>query len=275
MARNSGFLGKIISTILIAVLPIPFFYSLRNTPDMNNSTRNPVKPLSNAIRIGLASARENTLPGVLLWIIAVFIITGYYFLPPVTAALTTLGNFKEAAGYRYSAVATAIFGGLIPFLWRLLKSRRMKKLNPAHPSPWKVPAWKAGLFLLVFWAWKGVEIDFLYRMQTVLFGSGSSARVLVPKVLVDQFLYNPLWAGGMQILAYWWLENAFSKAALIAPSLWKSIGPRLVTVLISTWGVWIPMVSIIYAMPANLQVPLFNIALCFWGLMLASLTREK
>ena len=53
------------------------------------------------------------------------------------------------------------------------------------------------------------------------------------------------------------------------------MGWRVVTVLISTWAVWIPMVSIIYAVPSNLQIPLFNIVLCFWSLMLGSLTKEK
>ncbi len=242
---------------------------------MINPAQKPTNPLLTAARLGLASARENALPGVILWIVAVFIVAGYYYLPPVTAALTWLGDLKESAGYRYSAIATAIFGGLIPFLWRLLHAHTMKRLTPALPATWKVPAWQAGLFLFFFWGWKGIEIDFLYRMQTVVFGTGNSAAVLVPKVLVDQFVYNPLWAGWTQILAYWWLENAFSKSALTDRALWSSIGPRLVTILISTWGVWIPMVSIIYAMPSNLQVPLFNIALCFWGLMLASLTKEK
>lgn len=242
---------------------------------MNAPAQKPANPLLNAIQLGLASARENALPGVILWIVAVIIVTGYYFSPPVTEVLTMLGNLKESGGYGYSALATAIFGGLIPFLWRLMKARRMKKGHPALPSAWKVPAWEAGLFLILFWGWKGIEIDFLYRMQSVVFGTGNSAAVLVPKVLVDQFVYNPLWAGWTQILAYWWLDQAFRKKALADPVLWKSIGSRLVTILVSTWGVWIPMVTIIYSMPPNLQVPLFNIALCFWGLMLASLTKEK
>ncbi len=224
--------------------------------------------IASAARAGISSARENAVPGIILWAFAVAVIAGFYFVPPVTDLLARLGALKARSGYAYSAVATAIFGGTIPFAWRLFRSRR------AGTSPWNVPSWQAGLFLTLFWCWKGVEIDFLYRMQAVVFGDGASFAVLAPKVLVDQFVYNPLWAGWTQILAYWWLEKRFAPRALTDRALWGSMGPRLITILISTWGVWIPMVTIIYAMPGNLQVPLFNIALCFWGLMLASLTKE-
>ncbi len=225
--------------------------------------------IATAARAGISSARENAVPGIILWAFAVAIIAGFYFVPPITELLARLGELKSRSGYAYSAVATAIFGGTIPFAWRLFRSRS------AGTRPWNVPSWQAGLFLTLFWCWKGVEIDFLYRMQAVVFGDGASFDVLAPKVLVDQFVYNPLWAGWTQILAYWWLERRFAPQALVDRALWGSMGPRLITILISTWGVWIPMVTIIYAMPGNLQVPLFNIALCFWGLMLASLTKEK
>lgn len=223
----------------------------------------------NALRTGLHSARENALPGFILWIAASALVAGYWLLEPVHRFLSALGSFKAESGYWYSAVATGIFGGLIPFLWRLARGRKR------GVRLWNVPAWSAGLFLTLFWAYKGVEIDFFYRLQATVFGNGSGPSTIIPKVLVDQFLYNPLWAGLIQLLAYWWLEQAFRPAALTDRALWGSIGPRLVTVLISTWGVWIPMVCIIYSMPAELQVPLFNIALCFWSLMLASITAEK
>lgn len=222
-----------------------------------------------AARAGLASARENALPGIILWIVAAAIVAGYFLYPPVTAALERLGRIKAAGGFLYSAIATGIFGGLIPFAWRLFVNRG----SPRDPDA--APAWQAGLFLCLFWTWKGVEIDLFYRAQALVFGSGATPGTIIPKVLVDQFVYNPLWAGWTQVLAYWWVEQRFRASALTDRALWGTMGSRVVTILISTWGVWIPMVSIIYAMPGNLQIPLFNIALCFWSLMLASLTKEK
>lgn len=231
--------------------------------------------LSRALRLGLSSAKENALPGFILWTFAVAIIVGYYHVPLITRILLALGEIKADSGYLYSAVATALFGGTIPFLWKRLTQYRKPSPGEEAFNPWNVAPWKAGVFLTAFWCWKGIEIDFFYRLQSVFFGSGAAAGTIIPKVLVDQFVYNPLWAGWTQILAYWWLDQAFTGKSLKDPALWNSMGSRLVTILISTWGVWIPMVTIIYSMPPNLQVPLFNIALCFWGLMLASLTKEK
>lgn len=241
-----------------------------NTPSIPQSSA-----LSRALRLGLSSAKENALPGFILWIVASAIIAGYYHVPAITRILLILGEIKAASGYMYAAVATALFGGTIPFLWKLATQYRKRTSGAEGHNPWNVAPWKAGVFLTIFWCWKGIEIDFFYRLQSVFFGYGATPGTIIPKVLVDQFVYNPLWAGWTQILAYWWLDQAFRKKALADPVLWKSIGSRLVTILMSTWGVWIPMVTIIYSMPPNLQVPLFNIALCFWGLMLASLTKEK
>jgi hypothetical protein len=221
-----------------------------------------------AARKGIASARENALPGLFLWIVAAAIVAGYYLLPPVTDALEKLGKLKASGGFLYSAIATAIFGGLIPSLWRI-------RVNAGKKTPGSVPAMQATLFLVLFWAYKGIEIDFFYGIQALVFGSGATPDKIIPKVLVDQFVYNPLWAGWTQVLAYWWMENHFRPSAIVDRALWGTMGERVITVLISTWGVWIPMVSIIYAMPPNLQIPLFDIALCFWSLMLASLTKEK
>jgi hypothetical protein len=230
-----------------------------------DATAEPPRSFSAAARAGLVSARENALPGFILWLVAAAIVAGFYFLPPVTAALERLGRLKVAGGFLYSIIATGLFGGFIPFVWQRLRK----------PDSYARPAWKSGLFLTLFWSWKGFEVDLFYRLQAMLFGSGATAATIIPKVLVDQFVYNPLWAGWTQVLAYWWLAQRFRPAALVDKALWSTMGWRVVTVLISTWAVWIPMVSIIYAVPSNLQIPLFNIVLCFWSLMLGSLTKEK
>lgn len=242
--------------------------------DSNNRIRG--ETIRAAARVGISSARENALPGLILWIVAMAIVAGYYFFAPVRNAFDALGRIKASGGFVYSAISTGIFGGLIPFLWRrVLTARDPGERNEGRHDPDVLPAWMPCLFLSLFWAYKGIEVDFFYRSQSLIFGTGATVSVIVPKVLVDQFVYNPLWAGWTQILAYWWMENRFRPSALADRALWGTMGPRVLTILISTWAVWIPMVSIIYAMPANLQIPLFNIALCFWSLMLASLTKEK
>jgi hypothetical protein len=45
--------------------------------------------------------------------------------------------------------------------------------------------------------------------------------------------------------------------------------------LVSTWVVWLPVTSLVYSLPANLQIPLFNLAACFWSLVMNTLTARK
>jgi hypothetical protein len=242
--------------------------------DADPSVTTPARPIRDAAKAGLSSARENLVPGCILWSLAAAIVAGFYLVPSVRAALDALGRLKVSGGFLYSAIATAIFGGVIPFLWRYATHYRSRSSGEGKPVPTSL-TWKGCAFLSLLWAWKGVEIDLLYRGQALLFGTGATFAVVAPKVLVDQFVYNALWAAGFQAYGYWLLENDLRASAILDRAFWGSLGPRVLTVLISTWAVWIPMVCIIYSMPSNLQVPLFNIVLCFWSLMLASLTREK
>jgi hypothetical protein len=46
-------------------------------------------------------------------------------------------------------------------------------------------------------------------------------------------------------------------------------------VLLSLWCIWIPVVSCVYSLPAPLQMPLFNIVLCFWSMLFALITSRQ
>jgi hypothetical protein len=42
--------------------------------------------------------------------------------------------------------------------------------------------------------------------------------------------------------------------------------------LIANWGVWLPLVAIIYTLPPLLQFPLFTLGLTFWVLQITYIT---
>jgi hypothetical protein len=50
---------------------------------------------------------------------------------------------------------------------------------------------------------------------------------------------------------------------------------RVLHVLISNLGVWVPAVCIIFALPTPLQLPLQNIVLCFFSLLLAHVMPKR
>jgi hypothetical protein len=211
----------------------------------------------------LRGMRRNLVPGLVLQATAVTTIVLYLRSAGAHAWLDSIGQAKLYYGYLFSALSTCLFGGVIPFLVLLAAGRTNKA-----PLVWQL------LFYLVFWTWKGVEVDAFYRLQGALFGNDASFSVIVKKLLVDQFVYNPLWAGPTQVWCFLWYDSNFSRAAMRSRFDELSLGRRVVIVLFSSWIVWIPTVAVIYALPAALQVPLFNLVICFWSLLLASLSKR-
>lgn len=217
-------------------------------------------PLKDALK----AARANVVPGLVLQAFALAIVLGYYFVPPVTAFCAGVAELKRTYGFLFSLATTAVFGGLIPFIWLR-----------AYPATRAATPWIYLPFYLLFWAYRGVEVDALYRLQALMFGDGNGALAIVPKVAFDQFVYNPLWAAPLQFATAAWMQSRYDFGAfriLGTREFWTRKVPAL---LVSTWLVWIPMVAIIYSLPGELQVPLFNIVLCFWVLMLSAVTSRK
>ncbi len=212
----------------------------------------------------LAAARANLIPGLVLQSFALAIVFGYYFLPPFQAFLNQIADFKTAWGWWYSLVATALFGGLIPFLYLRLHPATRASTPPAYL-----------LFYLVFWGYKGLEVDALYRLQALVFGSHPDISTIAAKVAVDQFIYNPFWTAPTALVVFLWKDEGFRLNRLQNRNWIAFFRRTLPAALLGTWAVWMPTVAIIYALPSALQVPLFNIVLCFWVLMFTTLTRPK
>lgn len=207
--------------------------------------------------------RANLLPGLVLQGFALALLVGYLQSPAVRAALDQLGALKQAQGYLYSAVATALFGGVIPFVTLWAYGRIPRERAVAE-----------GLFYVGFWIWKGVEVDALYRGQALLLGEHGTLGVIAAKTALDQFVYNPLWAVPTQALCFAWKDAGFSLAATRRALRERSLLHRGAVILCSGWVVWIPAVSLIYALPSALQIPLFNLVLCFWCLLLTFVARD-
>lgn len=213
------------------------------------------KPLLPVILSGI---KRNIIPGLILQFIALTIVVSYYFMPVAKSFFNVLGDIKTNYGFIYSSLATALFGGTIPFFIMLFMGRIERESRITD-----------FIFLSCFWGIKGIEIDLLYRFMGILFGTEPSFFVVVPKVLVDQFIYGPLWAGPTMTIAYLFKDNFFSIKAVNSELLHESILRRIAIVWCSSLVIWIPAVSIIYSLPQNLQLPLFNIILCFFALILA------
>ncbi len=130
------------------------------------------------------------------------------------------------------------------------------------------------LFTVPIWALDGSLVDLLYRGEAAWLGNVVTFPVVLAKICVDQFGYNPFFAAPFGVLTYEWKNSGFSLESLGRGFTWDHYRDKVVPTLLATWAVWIPLMAIIYSLPLALQFPLFGLALTFWVLLLTYMTNS-
>jgi hypothetical protein len=215
-------------------------------------------------RAGLRSARANLLPGFVLQLAALALVTGYYQHAPTRVVLARLVAWRTELGVLSAVITTGFFGGLLPMVYF-----KFSRATRGHYTAAQVAA------VTAFWAYKGVEVELFYRLLARVIGEGHDAATIATKTFIDQFVYCPLLAVPATVVLYEWVNTHFDGRALIddlkAPRWFYR---RMLPVLISNIGVWLPTACIIYSLPTPLQLPLQNLVLCFFTLFVAHQTRR-
>lgn len=224
-------------------------------------------PASAPWRAGLRSARANLKPALVLQAAALALVLGYYHDPAVYAALSRLTSIRARTGLAFGIASTGLFGGLLPFLY-LRCGRRAPGTAPRYD-------WPQGLGLTAFWAYKGIEIELWYRLQAKVVGPGHEVGTIGVKVFLDQFVYCPFFAVPAMAAVYQLVESRGDWRELARDVRRRGwYGRRVLEILVSNLGVWVPAVAIIYALPTPLQLPLQNLVLCLFTLIIAHQTRQ-
>jgi len=216
-------------------------------------------------KAGLRSARANLVPGLVLQAVALAIVLAYYFHAPTRALFGSLVDVRTRTGFFFGVVSTGLFGGLVPFL----VLRLSPESRPHH-------RWTEGLWFTVFWGYKGFEIELLYRLMAHFIGQGHDVFTIAAKTTVDQLIYCPIYAVPGTVLAYKWCAVGFATRIVWddfrAPGWY---GRTVLPTLVANMALWIPAVAIIYALPTPLQLPMQNLVLVFFTLILAHLNRRR
>jgi len=213
-------------------------------------------------RIG-EGIRVNLIPGLVLWIMGVCLVAIYYFGEFSRPWFNQIIILKETYGFAYSAVSTCFFGGLIPYVFMQLTGRdRLKGLG-------------SGAIFLGYWAIRGIDVDAFYRLQALVFGTEVDLPTIVAKVLVDQFVYCVVWASPITALFYTWREAGFSLKQWKGNKTWSELFDMILIFTVTTWVVWIPGTAIIYSLPSPLQIPLFNLTLCFFVILVSVFSQKN
>lgn len=200
----------------------------------------------------------NLFPGFCLQLFAFSIGLAYFYWPASQPTFHFIAELKAQYGSAYAIISTAVFGGLLPFLYMYLSGKV------------RVMIWQQCLFYILIWAMLGWLINGFYGVQVILFGEGTDWLTIVKKTALDQFVFSVIVTGPFIALAFLWKDQQFNwqKTKMHFEELIKL---QIPTTVVTTWIIWIPAVSVIYMMPTNLQIPLFNLVLCFFVLILAIL----
>lgn len=200
----------------------------------------------------------------MLNLLALVLVISYYRVPAMAEAWQAVGAFKTRWSFAFSCVSTMFAAAVFPFFIQMA----MGTLD-------KAGRWRRLFLGMVFWGYRGMEIDLFYHAQNALFGDLQDSYTLVKKVLFDQFIISPLWFVPTYVIALRWIDlgGSWSRArASLDREFWTRTCP---TVLITNWLVWIPALVFVYSLPAALQFPLFTIVMCFFILVATMMTNRR
>ena len=245
------------------------FWCNRSHPDLISGFKNslphvPSRKRNNPFLIGLRAARANLVPGLVIQAMMLGIVLAYYFWPASRGCFQALADLKARWGFVFSFVSASIAGALLPTIFKVAVINRGKVTRADFSEL---------LFLAIFWGIDGVMVDVLYRGQALMFGTGINFGTLVKKVLFDQFVFSPLISAPLTLICYEWRKHGLRLRHDRHGGVFSEM--HVIPTVCALWGVWIPVLFGVYALPSLLQVPLFALVLTFWVLMMAYLTSRQ
>ncbi|MFA5257107.1 MAG: hypothetical protein WC360_03060 [Opitutales bacterium] len=209
--------------------------------------------------------KANWIPAIGIWIAGSFIVYAYYQGGIVKDAANGVMVLRERFGLIYPICSMTLFGALLPALTQALLSPS-ERAAVLRRLPYVIP----------FWAYKGIEVEYLYKLQGILWGDEPTLLGVIGKVAVDQFVYNPLLGAITLILYLRWVAIRIGELPAGTPRLPKHWYKLLVVpLLVATWALWIPAVTLVYLLPTPLQLPMSNLILWLWAMMLVFMSKQE
>ena len=222
----------------------------------NRAARPSVREL---LRPGVAAVGRFWKPFVLIQGVALLMVTAYFVWPAARHAFGWLGAVKASAGLIGSALAGGFAGALLPELAKVVA------LGQRHFDAQRVR--NVG-FNFVFFMGNGLLADLFYRLQAVLFGETHHLWQTAAKVACDQFGFTPFLALPYGAIAFALRRDRYHPGPLLGQLNGRWYVSHVIPLLLPNWFFWIPMVSLVYSLPGELQYLLFLFGLAAWSLIM-------
>lgn len=210
-----------------------------------------------ALRVGLASARANLVPMVVLWAAAVLMVLGYYHVSWVTSLLQPLHEWQDSQGWIAAFLNRFVFCGILPGVFILT----MKTLTVRHPI--------AAILMQTLWSGIcGIVSEWMYELNALWFGTGIDFWTLSVKTVVCQFVWTPFFFTPAGALVYYWIGRDFSIVRCRedwSSGFWmETFLPNLLV----NWVIWIPCSMLVHMFPTALQIQLTGFINAYFCLVL-------
>ena len=208
------------------------------------------------LRIGWESVKVNVVPMVVLWLVALLVLLGYYHFRAVANVLEPLSRLQTECGWRAAFASRMFFCGLVPGFFLLT-------VRPIRPR-------RVLLTILAYSLWAGlwgVICDLFCKFQALWFGEMTTGWAVVFKTLVDQFVFTVLFSTPLNVLFFSWVAQDFSVRRMAANLPRHVLRDACLPMLIATWAVWLPTMYFIYQFPVPLQIQLIGLVGAYWMLI--------
>jgi len=217
--------------------------------------------LRQSLKIAAQAARTNFLPGLLLQALMILFFAAYTMHEGTRSFLVHVAELKNQTGYVFSFCSYIIAAAVLPEILRMgfFHGGKIHRQNL-----WNI------LTGALIWGFFGIVVDMFYRLQGVLFGIESTWTVIAAKMLVDQFLFSPLFGAPFAVGMLAWRDARFRPSALRSILTIDFLLRRVLPVQVAGWFIWIPGVCLIYFMPPLLEVPVAVLIQIFWVLILTT-----
>jgi hypothetical protein len=238
---------------------------------MIDAAANELPALARLAAPGIEAVRRFWKSFLLIQSCALMLVLAYFHSSNVQSVCEKLARLQQSGGLLLSAVAAGIAGGIVP---EIAKAILPPKLIPGEKRGHHLTRGDL-TFAIIAFAINGLITDLQYRLLGWAIGRDAHFLTAVKKMLADQFITTPIYGIVYWAVIYRWKALGFR----IGPLL-REMGPhwyltQVMPLLIPCWCFWIPMVLMVYLMPAPLQFSLFCLALAAWSLLMVFVANDS
>jgi len=216
------------------------------------------------LKIGCLAVRANVLSLVVLSSFSLCLVALYCGFPGFRQFLSPLQRLMADQGALAAFVSMAVFAGAIPWLFFMV-DRSIRPECPGLTSFVQV-LWRSLLGVACFW---------LYHAQDWLFGSELGWSTALKKMIIDQFVWTPLFLAPLDALFYFWAGRNFSFRR--CRDEWPGSFVRGVVLpnLLTGWCIGIPTNLMVYFFPVDLRILVMGLIGSFWTLVSLQIGRRS